>query len=229
VKPRVSVAGQVDPMPAVVWSLRGRVKPVFVASPVWHLGRHSELSHRPTERTFEVETTVPVADLGAEVDSSLFRATVTKTGTANRFRVAITARHDLPVRGRVERDVRLRAVTPDGVRLPERRVSVRYEILPDLLPEPAMVLGGGAAVGSAVEARVAVVSVSGRAVAVEDARADTPAIEVSPAAGRNEYVVRQRVEQAGPQAGRVTFRVRVGGEVRRVELPVSVVGVEHSN
>jgi hypothetical protein len=205
--------------------VRGRVRPVLDVRPRDPAFPTRSERAGPPSATFAVVPAVPLETLTAVADTPGFVTTLRQNGPGGSLVVIVTATAPRPV-GPFAAEVRLIPVRANGEPLPERVVTVRGRVVPDVAADPPRVTVGCRAVGEEAEEVVAVSSLTGRVVAVESVTAagDGLTAELLPADGGGPRVrARQRVARAGALNGRVELVVRPEGG-GPVSLSVPVVG-----
>ena len=195
-------AGRLTPI-----ELRGLVRSaVAISARSVDLGRLPAAT-APKVRDIAVRALLGLRDLKATSESASVRAEVKPTGTGT-WVLRVSAVPNLSP-GKYRSTVRLQPFLSSGDTVPSVGIPVEFDVLGDVQPDSAVMLLGTHTVGSTVEGRITLYSLSGRPFTVHRWCAEPPGgVEVSPIdsiTSASTFMIRQQVGAPGDQLVRIHF------------------------
>jgi hypothetical protein len=216
-------------LPNVVWTVRGRVRPVLTVDPRAVGFGDSLVRGQPSPtRTVNVTAHIPLKRLDVACEPDRASAQLSRLlDDSSTYELVIRPRSDLK-QGTVNFNVVLRPTAKEGA-LPQVVISVQGSVLEDIQATPAILSFGSFALGKSVSEVIALRSCRGEPFEVERIECQVPGATVATVTsepGVKEYRVTQRITQEGNQSGLVRFHVKASkGSTLIVPVRLNYLGL----
>jgi hypothetical protein len=212
------------------WRVRGKVKPVIVASQlVVDFGRQSDRARPLPAHHVKISTRAPVREFASACSTPLFFAEIHAVkGLTNEYELVVHPDGKIPI-GLYRFEVELTATLEKGVA--RRKIPIRTEIAADIQAIPPTIHFGVRSQGEDCREAVTLHSMTGAKFRIADCRTDGKGLEVDDKSldknGKGPiYVFRQHVVDDGTHAGKAVFAAVMDDGMRyEVVVPISYHGI----